>query len=78
MIVERVVEVQGMTCEGCEDTIRAALGRLDGIVTVEADYRANQVGVRYDADRVSEAAIRQRLHLAGYDVAGGDAAAGTG
>ncbi len=69
MTVEQVLEVQGMTCEGCEQAIRTALGRLDGIVEASPDHHAGQVGVRYDTDRVSEEAIKQRIRLAGYDVA---------
>jgi copper chaperone len=67
MIVERVLAVQGMTCEGCEQAIRGALGRLDGIVAASPDHRAGRVSVRYDTDRVSETAIKQRIRLAGYD-----------
>jgi len=67
MIIERVLQVQGMTCEGCENAIRAALGRLDGIAEARPDHRAGTVGVRYDADCVSEEAIKQCIRLAGYD-----------
>ncbi len=67
MVVDRVIEVQGMTCEGCEQAIRGALGRLDGIVEASPDHRAGRVRVRYDAERVSEGAIKQRIRLAGYD-----------
>ncbi len=69
MIAERVLQVQGMTCEGCENAIRAALGRLDGIAEASPDHHAGTVGVRYDADLVSEEAIKQRIRLAGYDLA---------
>ena len=69
MVVDRVIEVQGMTCEGCENTIRVALGRLDGVGTVDPDFRTSQVGVRYDDDRVSEEAINERIRDAGYDMA---------
>ena len=67
MIVEQVLQVHGMTCEGCENAIRAALGRLDGIAEASPDHQAGTVGVRYDTDRVSEEAIKQRIRLAGYD-----------
>jgi copper chaperone CopZ len=67
MIVERVLAVQGMTCEGCERAIRGALGRLDGIVEASPDHRTGRVSVRYDAERVSGEAIKQRTRLAGYD-----------
>lgn len=69
MIVERVLQVQGMTCEGCENAIRAALGRLDGIGEASPDHQAGTVRVRYDTDRVSEEAIKQRIRLAGYGTA---------
>jgi copper chaperone len=67
MIVERLLHVQGMTCEGCENAIRTALGRLNGIAEASPDHQAGTVGIRYDTDRVSEEAIKQRIRFAGYD-----------
>ena len=36
--VEVVLNVNGMTCEGCENAINAGVNSLDGIATVESSH----------------------------------------
>lgn len=43
------LQVRGMTCGGCEASVRNAVGRLAGVSTVEADHESGRVLVRYDA-----------------------------
>lgn len=41
----QVLKVEGMTCGGCERRIIANLGKLEGVVAVEADSELGQVRV---------------------------------
>lgn len=36
--VEVVLDVDGMTCDGCENAIRAGVENLDGIASVESSH----------------------------------------
>lgn len=45
----------------CENTIRTALGRLDGVRSVRPDAARNDVRVSYDKAKLDEAALRRRL-----------------
>lgn len=69
MVVEKQVQVQGMDCSGCENRVRTALTRLEGVIKTEADSRSGRVGVRFDEDRVSEDDVKERIRAAGYEVA---------
>lgn len=67
---ELTVQVDGMSCSGCEQRIRAALHRLDGTRDVSADHQSGRVRVRFDPDNVAADAVRDRIELAGYTVRG--------
>jgi copper chaperone len=67
---EMTVQVEGMSCAGCEHRIGAALRRLDGVRDVRADHASGRVWVRFDPDTVAAAAVRDRIELAGYSVRG--------
>lgn len=60
--------VGGMDCTGCEKRIAAALGRLEGVGRVEADYLTGTVVIEYDPAAVKEPALIRRLEDAGYEL----------
>jgi copper chaperone CopZ len=64
--------VGGMTCPTCEQSLERAIGRLPGVRSVSADYRAGAVDVELDAGhgQGAEGAIRQAVEDAGYDLEG--------
>lgn len=66
------LQVEGMTCSGCEQRLGKVLGRLDGVREATADLRAGQVRVRFDPSVTDRAALAARVEAAGYSVAGGD------
>lgn len=59
--------VAGMTCDGCERSIRAALERIGGVLAVTADHRTGAVVV--DADReIPGDELARAIDDAGYEV----------
>ena len=55
-------------CEGCVNSIKRSLGRLAGVEHVEVDLPQKRVTVQFDAaQQVDEAALRERLALAGFE-----------
>ncbi len=64
-----LLQVNGMSCTGCEERIVSALTRLDGVSHGEADHRRGEVRLRFDPNLVTPQAIRERIEFAGYDVA---------
>lgn len=69
MATEKTLEVRGMDCTACENRVRTALTRLDGLIRADADRRRGRVTVRFDEVRLSEDDIEERLRTSGYEVA---------
>ena len=58
-----------MHCDACENRPRTALQRAEGVVRADADHRREEVRLRFDAERVSEPQIRERIRSAGFEPA---------
>lgn len=64
------IKVGEIHCGACENTIRTALSRLEGVRSVRPSQDDNQVRVSYDEALVSEDDLRARLADIGYEPAG--------
>lgn len=64
------LQVEGMTCTGCEQRLGRALRRMDGVREATADHRSGQVRVRFDPAVTSLAALAAQIDIAGYSVTG--------
>lgn len=62
--------VEDIHCGGCENAIRKALTRLDGVRDAAPDSATNQVTVSFDESQTSTEHIAERLATAGYPVVG--------
>ncbi len=63
-----VYSVPGISCEHCRTAISTEVGAVDGVEAVDVDIAAKTVTVR--GAEVSDAAVREAIDEAGYDVAG--------
>ena len=62
------LRVTGMTCGGCENAVKRALGRLDGVAAVEASHAGQIVTVTFDPGKSTLDAVKERIAAAGYTV----------
>ena len=46
--MNNILNVDGITCEHCVDTIKEAVGILDGVFSVDVDIEKKQVVVEFD------------------------------
>ena len=60
------LHVPGMDCPVCPLTIKAALGRIDGVLGTRVDYEPRQVHVTYDDTRTDVQALREATRHAGF------------
>lgn len=67
-IKTRQLQINGMHCLGCEETINEAVKALPGIHKVEASYRRQMVNISYDDTLVNEGAIRPSIEAKGYSI----------
>ena len=68
--VEITLNVEGMTCEGCENAIKAGLENLEGIALVESSHEEAWTKVKYDSNATSKEDITSSITETGYEVKG--------
>jgi copper chaperone CopZ len=65
---QRVLQVPDMHCGGCQSRIEQAVGSLDGVRRVKADFQTGRVEVAYDGATADEQAIRSLIEHIGFQV----------
>lgn len=60
------LKVPTIKCEGCVETIRTALSKLEVVQTVEGDLNRKEVTVTFSPDQLSESEIRTVISGAGF------------
>jgi copper chaperone len=68
MIDSDVLTVTGMKCGGCEANVTAKLSAVDGVISVVASFKENEVKVEYDTEKTSLDAIEDIITDAGFKV----------
>ncbi len=68
--IEVVLNVEGMTCEGCENAIKAGVESLDGIDVVESSHEEGWTKVKFDQSLTSMEEIKGKITDTGYVVEG--------
>jgi len=63
-----VLIVAGMKCGGCESNISEKLKAIDGVLSVKASHKDNEVSVEFDADKTSRDDIEDAISDAGFTV----------
>ncbi len=61
-------DVQGMTCAGCEESIKHAVNELEGIVNVNASYEKASAEVEFDNTKTTKEQIEKAINSTGYKV----------
>jgi copper ion binding protein len=62
------LRVTGMTCGGCENAVKRAVGQMPGVSSVAASHQDQRVDVAFDESQVGVEAIRQKIEKLGYKV----------
>ena len=67
-MANRTLNVEGMTCDHCVQTIKEAVNNLVGISRVEVDLENKQVAVEYDKALVNLDSITGKIVEIGFEV----------
>lgn len=62
--------VEGMTCTGCENTIKEAVGGVSGVADVVASHTEGSAVIKFDSTLTDFKAISAAITDAGYVVKG--------
>ncbi len=62
------VKIGGMSCSFCTETLRKAVGRLDGVQKVSVSLAHEEALVEFDPNRTEETQIKDTIRSVGYTV----------
>lgn len=68
MIESVVLTVNDMKCGGCETNITDKLKAINGMVSVKASSKENNVSVEFDTEKTSLDTIKEAIVGAGFTV----------
>ncbi|MEC1742810.1 copper chaperone CopZ [Schinkia azotoformans] len=63
-----LLNVEGMSCGHCKQTIEGALGEIDGVCHATVDLKEKTVEINYDSSKVELIALKEVIEDQGYDV----------
>ncbi|NNE98676.1 MAG: hypothetical protein HKN25_06615 [Pyrinomonadaceae bacterium] len=61
-----IIEVDGMTCDGCASHIDATLKKLKGVISAKASYKEKNVKVVYNPEQITLEKIKKAINEIGY------------
>ena len=67
-IVETTINVSGMHCNMCVESIEKGVGQLNGIEYVKASLNDSTATVKFDASKTNEAEIEKAIEKRGYSI----------
>ena len=67
-MANQTLNVEGMTCDHCVQTIKEAVNNLVGISRVEVDLENKQVAVEYDKALVKLDSITDKIVEIGFEI----------
>ena len=62
------LNVQGMTCGGCVNSVKRVLGAIPGVSQVDVVLETGKVSLGYDAAQANPAQFKAAIRDAGYQV----------
>ena len=62
------IQVEGMTCDHCVETVTKAVNSLDGIRQVSVDLDKKQVSVDFDESQTDPDIISSKIIEVGFEV----------
>lgn len=65
-VVAYSLTVEGMTCTGCENTIKNSLSALEGVAEVTASHELGLVTITLNPEKADTAKIREKITETGY------------
>ena len=66
--MNKILNVDGITCEHCVDTIKENLGILVGVLRVDVDIKQKQVVVEFDEKLAKPEDLIDKIEEVGFEV----------
>ncbi len=65
---ELVLDVEGMSCMHCVNSIKKAVESIEGIIGIEVSLEDKKVTVEYNPEKVKVQQIKLAIEDEGYDI----------
>lgn len=65
-ILKKNINVEGMTCVGCEVTLEQNISKIEGVVSVKASHKNKKAIVEFDSTKTNIYDITMSIIKAGY------------
>lgn len=62
------IQVDGMTCTGCEATVENKIKGLPGVSNVKADHKKSFTKIEFDSSKVDKPTFVEAINSTGYKV----------
>ncbi len=62
------IEINGMTCNSCEEHVNHSVNKLDGILNVESSYENGSSQIKFDNSKTNIEEIEKAINSTGYTV----------
>ncbi|MCH2451341.1 MAG: cation transporter [Gracilimonas sp.] len=62
------MNIEGMTCAGCEATVKNAANSIEGVLEANASYDTGKATVKYDRSKAMRDAIVTAINKTGFTV----------
>jgi copper chaperone CopZ len=69
-LIQMDLNVEGMTCTGCENTINTGVSAIAGVVEVKSSFQDGKTVVKFDSTLTDVTKISQAITDKGYSVKG--------
>ena len=64
---ETILKVNGMECGGCENRIKNALSTIEGIESVDADYKTGIVKIKSN-EEITKEQMEETIEDIGFEI----------
>ena len=64
------VEIEGMTCTGCEETIEAGVKKVEGVGSIEASHTDGNARLNLIEGKIELHGVKKVIEASGYKVTG--------
>ena len=61
------LDIQGMTCAGCVNSVEKALGNVDGVDLAEVNFALNRAAVHYNPEIANPSVMESAVEEAGFE-----------
>ncbi|WP_101843152.1 copper chaperone CopZ [Halobacillus sp. Marseille-P3879] len=68
--MQLTLEVNGMSCEHCEKSVKNSLNALEGVHGVNVDLTSGKVDVTFDEAYVTKSMMKEAIEAQGYEPVG--------